>query len=51
MGHDFWLTRNHHGAGFWDRGLGDAGKILTTLAQGYREVSLFATADGQVICE
>jgi hypothetical protein len=19
-GHDFWLTRNHHGAGFWDRG-------------------------------
>lgn len=29
-GHDFWLTRNGHGAGFWDRdaldadGLGDA---------------------------
>jgi hypothetical protein len=20
MGHDFWLTRNGHGAGFWDRG-------------------------------
>ena len=19
-GHDFWLTRNGHGAGFWDRG-------------------------------
>ena len=19
IGHDFWLTRNHHGAGFWDR--------------------------------
>src|SRR5438105_15551820 len=19
-GHDFWLTRNRHGAGFWDRG-------------------------------
>lgn len=19
-GHDFWLTRNHHGAGFWGRG-------------------------------
>lgn len=19
MGHDFWLTRNHHGVGFWDR--------------------------------
>ena len=21
IGHDFWLTRNGHGAGFWDRGL------------------------------
>ena len=20
MGHDLWLTRNRHGAGFWDRG-------------------------------
>jgi hypothetical protein len=19
-GHDFWLTRNRHGTGFWDRG-------------------------------
>ena len=24
-GHDFWLTRNGHGAGFWDRGLGEVG--------------------------
>jgi len=28
-GVDLWLTRNHHGAGFWDRGLGDLGKRLT----------------------
>jgi len=21
-GHDFWLTRNRHGAGFWDRAMG-----------------------------
>ena len=28
-GHDFWLTRNGHGAGFWDRDLGEAGDILT----------------------
>src|SRR4051812_48453246 len=28
-GHDFWLTRNHHGAGFWDRGLGWVGRQLT----------------------
>lgn len=31
-GHDFWLTRNHHGAGFWDRGLGELGKKLTQAA-------------------
>lgn len=28
-GHDFYLTRNSHGAGFWDRGLGDAGDVLS----------------------
>lgn len=31
-GHDLWLTRNHHGVGFWDRGLGEAGAILTRVA-------------------
>lgn len=28
-GHDLWLTRNHHGAGFWDRKLGKIGEKLT----------------------
>lgn len=32
FGHDFWLTRNHHGAGFWDRGYGEIGEVLTELA-------------------
>lgn len=32
LGNDLWLTRNHHGAGFWDRGLGDLGDILTEIA-------------------
>ena len=36
-GHDFWLTRNGHGAGFWDRGelYGDNGEgdTLTKLAK------------------
>jgi hypothetical protein len=32
-GHDFWLTRNGHGAGFWDRGYPDAiGNALTDAA-------------------
>lgn len=28
-GHDFYLTRNGHGAGFWDRGLGAVGERLS----------------------
>jgi hypothetical protein len=32
-GVDLWLTRNRHGAGFWDRGLGDLGKRLTNAAR------------------
>lgn len=39
-GHDFWLTRNGHGAGFWDRGLGDLGERLANAAKVYREVYL-----------
>lgn len=32
IGHDFWLTRNHHGAGFWD---GDYknGDVITAIVQ------------------
>ena len=33
--HDFALTRNRHGAGFWDRGLGDIGARLTEAAHAY----------------
>lgn len=29
VGHDLWLTEKHHGAGFWDRGLGELGGRLT----------------------
>lgn len=41
-GHDFWLTRHHHGAGFWDRGMGSIGARLTNAAQRYPELNLFA---------
>lgn len=38
LGHDFWLTRNRHGAGFWD---GDyekrVGEILTDLSHKFGE--------------
>jgi hypothetical protein len=40
-GHDFWLTRNRHGAGFWDRGYSEnIGKALTDAAHQYGEVYL-----------
>jgi hypothetical protein len=34
-GHDFWLTRSGHGAGFWDRGLGALGERLTEASKAY----------------
>lgn len=40
-GHDFWLTRNYHGAGFWDRGLNSLGEKLTDIAHKYGEYDLF----------
>lgn len=44
-GHDFWLTRNNHGAGFWDRGLGEIGKRLTESAHVFGEVYLYIGDD------
>lgn len=35
-GHDFWLTRNGHGAGFWDRGYDeDSAQAMTLESQRY----------------
>ena len=46
---DFWLTRNHHGAGFWDGDWGDEdGEKLTQASQAYPEVCLYVGDDGQV---
>ena len=40
-GHDFWLTRNGHGAGFWDRGLGEVGDRLTAASKMFGGVDLY----------
>lgn len=49
LGHDFWLTRNHHGAGFWDRGLpGDLGEILTSVAQKFGELNIEVGDDNRL---
>ena len=47
-GHDFWLTRNGHGVGFWDRGLGDIGDRLTEASKRFGEFDLYVGDDGKV---
>jgi hypothetical protein len=48
-GHDFWLTRNHHGAGFWD---GDwpepQAAILTEAAHDFGEFDLYVGDNGDI---
>jgi hypothetical protein len=48
VGHDLWLTRNRHGAGFWDRGLGERGLALTEAAHAYGECYLYVGDNGWV---
>jgi hypothetical protein len=47
-GHDFWLTRNRHGAGFWDRGLGPVGEQLSAAAKVYGGVDLYIGDDSRI---
>lgn len=47
-GHDFWLTRNGHGCGFWDRGLGEVGDKLTEAAHAAGECNLYVGDDEKV---
>lgn len=49
-GHDFWLTRNHHGAGFWDGDWPEAGDHLTEACKGYPDVNLYVGDDGLIYC-
>lgn len=48
-GHDFWLTRERHGAGFWD---GDwersVGERLTNAAHAYGSFDLTVGDDGRI---
>ena len=49
VAHDWALTRNHHGAGFWDGGW-DApwGQMLTDLAHASGEINLYLGDDSLV---
>lgn len=46
-GHDFALTRNHHGAGFWDRGLGEVGERLTQACRPYGDSDAWFDDDAE----
>lgn len=40
VGHNFVLSKNHHGTGFWDRGLGELGDKLHKACDPYGNTSL-----------
>lgn len=49
VGHDLWLTRNGHGAGYWDRGY--AGPAIDTLVEGAKalgEVHICLSDDNEL---
>ena len=51
FGNDLWFTRNGHGCGFWDRGMGDLGDKLTKLAKAMGSRYLLEGDDGMAYIE
>jgi hypothetical protein len=47
-GYDFWLTRNGHGVGFWDRGLGALGDRLSEASRKFGESDMYVGDDGRM---
>lgn len=49
-GVDFWLTRNHHGAGYWDRNQlpKELGEVLTEAAHAFGECYAMLGDDGRL---
>ena len=44
-GLDFWLTRNGHGAGFWDGDWSEHGDALTEASKTFKECDLYVGDD------
>lgn len=52
VGHDFWLTRNRHGAGFWDGDYPeDIGEKLTEISHEFGECDMVIGDDGKIYIE
>lgn len=55
--YDFWLTRNGHGCGFWDRAPSDdleyaeIGENLTLIARSFRDIDPYLGDDGLLYFE
>lgn len=49
-GHDFWLTRNGHGSGFWENDFGTVGQCeaLTLACRKAGECDLYVGEDGKI---
>ena len=45
IGHNFWLTRNGHGTGFWDRDLGAVGDRLSAACDLFPSIDLYVGDD------
>jgi hypothetical protein len=47
--HDFWLTRNGHGAGFWDRDYpAEVGAGLSQICERYGGITAYLGDDGEI---
>ena len=47
-GHDFWLTRCGHGAGFWDGDWPEHGDALTAISKQFGNLDPYLGDDGQI---
>lgn len=50
-GHDFLLTRDGHGSGFWDRSYGDIGRMLSDACKPYGGSNWYVGDDNTVYGE
>lgn len=48
IGHNFWLTRNGHGAGFWDKGLGQLGDDVSKICRKFGEKYIYKGDDEKI---